>query len=92
VTEPWESLTLDIEAHARAAAALSDAFEQGHQTHWCAEWEEGDGCTICWDIAADILRAAEGLRKCSRCRGGGMVAPGAECPECAGTGVEAVAA
>ena len=90
--EPEESLTLDDAAMTRAAEALGLAIEHGHSNHYCAEWsgQEGvtDGCEICWDIAADIVRAAEGLRKCPRCNGMGKVEPGDCCPSCGGDGLE----
>jgi hypothetical protein len=89
-TETSESLTLDVAARERATKALREAFEHGHRTHYCAEWDEGDGCTICWSVAAGVIRAAEGLRECRRCNGGGMVAPGDCCPECGGDGLEII--
>lgn len=84
--EADESLTLDTAAMVRAAAALGTALDG--RSHFCAEWDEGDGCTICWRTAADVVRAAEGLKCCSRCGGGGMVAPGDCCDLCGGHGLE----
>lgn len=89
--EPSESLTLDVPARQRATEALQQALDYGYRTHYCAEWDEDGACTICWDIAARVVRAAEGLRECARCSGGGMVAPGACCPECGGDGLEPLA-
>jgi hypothetical protein len=89
--ETSESLTLDMDARTRAADAFGMAIEYGYRNHYCAEWNEGDGCTICWEHAADVIRAAEGLRCCSRCKGGGEVDGGgasACCPECGGNGLE----
>lgn len=88
--ETEESLTLDYAAHARAQEALSDALERGFRPHWCDEYDEGDGCTICWDIAAAVIRAAEGLRLCQRCKGTGDVGGGAAvcCDQCGGNGLE----
>lgn len=84
-----ESLTLDTEAVERARQALQDAFEFGYRSHYCAEWTEDDGCTICWSIAGDILRAAEGLQCCSLCNGTGRPGPeGDACSECGGNGLE----
>lgn len=90
MTEPENSLTLDMDARARAAAALSEATEQGYAQHYCDGWDEGDGCTICWDAAAAVVRAAEGLRECQRCNGTGDVGGGAAvcCNECGGNGLE----
>lgn len=85
-----ESLTLDSAALTRAAEALGAATERGYRGHFCAEWDEGDGCTICWSTAAAVLRAAEGLKECPRCGGGGMVAPGDCCPDCGGNGLAAL--
>jgi hypothetical protein len=95
MVEPESSLTLDMDARARAMEALSDAIEQGHQPHFCVEWDEGDGCSICWQIAADVIRAAEGLRCCLRCNGAGIVDGGGAascCPECGGNGLEPLTA
>lgn len=87
--EPSESLTLDTDARDRATAALQEAFEYGHRSHWCAEWDDGDGCELCWENAAAVIRAAEGLRKCKRCNGRGTVGPEGDCcPECGGNGLE----
>lgn len=89
LTDTSESLTLDVEARTRAADALGAAIDGGYRNHFCAEWQEDGTCTICWDIAADVIRAAEGLRKCSRCNGGGMVGPEGDCcPMCGGDGLE----
>ncbi len=88
--ETDESLTLDTAALTRAAEALGAAIDGGYRSHFCAEWDEGDGCTICWATAADVLRAAEGLKCCSRCNGGGMVAPGDCCDLCGGHGLEEI--
>lgn len=85
-----ESLTLDTEALSRAALALSGPASNG-RNHHCEGYDTGDGCTICWALAADVIRAAEGLRVCSRCNGGALVAPGACCPQCGGDGLEAIA-
>ncbi len=92
--EAEESLTLDTAARARAAFALSEAIGAGFSPHWCDEWDEGDGCTICWDVAAAVIRAAEGLQKCRRCNGTGDVGAGAAvcCDECGGNGLEPLAA
>ena len=87
-TEPENSLTLDMDARARAAKTLSERFD----AHYCAEWDEGDGCRICWNLAADVIRAAEGLRECERCGGQGVVDGGwgtvSCCPECGGNGLD----
>jgi hypothetical protein len=88
MTETAESLTLDDGAMTRAADALGQAFKRGYRPHWCDEWDDGDGCELCWAAAADVIRAAEGLSKCSDCNGGGVVAPGDSCPECGGDGLE----
>jgi hypothetical protein len=86
VIGPEESLTLDVAAQERAANALSVALAEG--PHFCAEWDEGDGCTICWGIANDVVRAAEGFKKCSCCNGYGMAGPEGDCcPDCGGTGL-----
>lgn len=86
-----ESLTLDSEALERAANMLGTQLDGGDRRHFCAEWQEDDGCTICWAIAAEVLRAAEGLRKCSRCNGMGMVgSEGDCCPQCGGDGLELI--
>jgi hypothetical protein len=95
MAEPECSLTLDMDARGRAMEALSDAIGQGHRNHFCAHWDEGDGCSICWQIAADVIRAAEGLQCCSRCRGDGIVDGGGAascCPECGGNGLEPLTA
>jgi hypothetical protein len=44
----------------RAAEAISDGFEQGYRTHWCAEWdyEPGSGCDRCREVARAALLAA----------------------------------
>lgn len=40
---------------------ISDALEQGHQTHWCAEWTaRGGRCELCDRIARQVLAALEG--------------------------------
>lgn len=85
-----ESLTLRYEAGTRAAHALAEALKDGCGRHSCAEWQEDGVCRVCWDIAAEVIRAAEGLRLCSRCRGGGRVPPGDCCPECGGNGLEEI--
>jgi len=85
--EPEESLTLDPDAIERAHDALRSAHEDGYRSHWCAEWLEDGVCTICWANAVDILLAAEGLRACPTCNGGGLVAPASCCPDCGGNGV-----
>jgi hypothetical protein len=94
MTEPENSLTLDVEARTRAAEALRKELDDGYRRHYCAEWDEGDGCTICWEVAAIMLRAAEGLQECGRCRGQGVVDGGngtvACCPECGGDGLEKI--
>lgn len=89
-TEPDQSLTLDVDALTRGADALSHAIEHGHPGHYCAEWIEDGQCAICWEIAAEVLRAAEGLRKCGNCNGGAIVAPGGCCPSCGGNGLESL--
>jgi hypothetical protein len=95
LTDTSESLTLDDEARTRAAEALGEALEYGYRGHYCAEHgRDGTvdgGCEICWEVAAIVIRAAEDLRNCSRCSGGGMVAPGDCCPECGGDGLEVMA-
>jgi DnaJ-class molecular chaperone len=84
-----ESLTLDVGARERATAALQDALEHGHRTHYCAEWTEDGTCTICWQVAADVIRAAEGLRLCATCRGTGQPGPeGDACSDCSGNGLD----
>lgn len=87
-----ESLTLDDAARTRAADALGEAFDRGYRSHYCDEHgRDGtadSGCEICWEVVAIVIRAAEGLRNCSQCRGGGMVAPGNSCPTCGGNGLE----
>lgn len=87
-TEPDASLTLDSDAIPRAAEALMNL---NRRHHVCVFWMEDDICTVCWAHAGDVIRAAEGLRLCGRCNGGGMIAPGDCCPECGGHGL-AVAA
>jgi hypothetical protein len=44
----------------RVAEAISDGFEQGYRTHWCAEWdyEPGSGCDRCREVARAALLAA----------------------------------
>jgi hypothetical protein len=87
--EPDESLTLDVAARERATAALREAFQDGYRTHDCAEWIVDGTCEICWDVAACVVRAAEGLRNCSRCNGMGTVGPEGDCcPACGGNGLE----
>ncbi len=86
--DPSESLALDMEALTRAAEALGEATERGHRNHYCAEWDDGDGCTICWQHAADVILAAENLHRCTRCNGMATIAGGDCCPECGGTGLE----
>lgn len=87
-----ESLTLNDAARERATEALSEALGRGYTRHFCAEWQEDGACRICWDIAAEVIRATEGLQFCSSCRGGGLAAPAACCAECGGNGLEALAA
>ncbi len=84
--DPSESLTLDPAARERATRALSTELRA--HTHHCDKYEEDGVCTVCWALAADVVRAAEGLQLCGRCNGGGMVAPGACCPICGGDGLE----
>ena len=95
MTGPEDSLTLDVAARERATEALGNAIEHGYRNHWCAEWMEDGVCTVCWEIAADVVRAAEGLRMCSRCKGQGVVDGGygtvSCCPECGGNGLEVAA-
>ena len=86
--ETENSLVLDQEAIDRAHKALRDAHEEGYRSHWCAEWLEDGVCTICWANAIDVILAAEGLRFCSTCKGGGMVPPASCCPDCGGNGLE----
>lgn len=89
--ETHDSLTLDVDARERATEALSAAIDGGWRNHFCAEWMVDDGCEICWDIAAQVVRAAEGLRLCTRCNGGGTVGPEGDCcPECGGDGLEPI--
>jgi hypothetical protein len=89
VIETNESLTLDDAALSRATEALSAA---NSDKHFCSEWQEDGVCRICWNVAAEVIRAAEGLRCCSRCNGGAMVAPGDCCPQCGGNGLEPILA
>lgn len=88
--EPENSLTLDTDALTRAANALSGAISG--RRHDCDEHNDGDGCCrVCWEIAAEIIRAAEGLHMCPRCNGMGNVDGGGAascCPECGGDGLE----
>lgn len=89
--EPEESLTLDVDARTRAAAVLRNVLEDPDtRRHRCKEWEEDGECRICWEITRDVLLAAENLRSCSTCNGGGLVAPGSCCPECGGLGLEMI--
>lgn len=83
-----ESLTLDTDARERATKALQEAFEYGYRSHYCAEWTEDGTCTLCWQFAADVIRAAEGFECCKRCRGTGQPGPeGDACDVCAGDGL-----
>lgn len=88
--DPSESLTLDDEARTRAADALT--MPGNGRNHTCGDYDDGDGCEICWALAGDIIRAAEGLRLCLCCNGMGMIGPeGDWCPTCGGNGLEVVA-
>lgn len=92
--ETGESLTLDMEARERAMRALQTALDGGWETHDCDVWDEDNdgGCSICWNIAADVIRAAEGFKCCERCKGTGQPGPeGDACPECGGDGLEPIA-
>lgn len=89
------SLTLDNDALDRALSVLTDAMADGARGHLCEDYDEGDGCRICWEIAGDVIRAAEGFGRCHRCNGYGDVYAGEGmscCPECGGDGLEPLAA
>lgn len=77
----------DVAVVERVAAVFSNA-----RNHFCCEWDEGDGCTICWANAVDAVQAAQGFQKCPRCGGNGMVPPGSACDECGGSGEVPLAA
>lgn len=81
-----DSLTLDLLARMRATEALSS----GYKNHLCFEWNEDGICAICWDIAAAVVRAAEGLQVCPEYGENGSVATGDYCPDCGGDGLRAL--
>ena len=43
---------------AAAAEEIREQFDSGHRGHWCTEWDDGDGCELCREIAAAAITAA----------------------------------
>jgi hypothetical protein len=71
---------------------LMVAFEDDRfRDHRCKDFEEdADDCSVCWDVAGEMIRSYEGLHLCERCHGGGLEPAGVDgvnvCSECGGRG------